>query len=173
MNPVEYEPTDWVIEPCNVSIIHCITSINIGNVRRNNCKGGKRSLLINKTGIVGDVELNPGFNCAISSRNNTFTIEGVKGGGACGSESYCGASRIPMTDDEAAQIALGRFLDGCILCNDTIKAINGVSGKNITIQGGRGVAAIPQENGSLLLRLETQQFTNGCEVENETEESAD
>lgn len=170
MNPVEFEPTDWVIEPCNVSIIHCITSINIANVERHKCTKGKRPLLVNKRNIVGEVELNPGFNCAISSRNNTFTIEGIKGGGACGSESYCGASKVPMTDEEAERIAHGEFLDKCVMCNETIKAINGVSGKNITIQGGRGVSAIPQNN-SLLLSLETQQFKNGCEIENETEES--
>ena len=168
-----YGANDWVVEPCNVKIIHCITSINIANIERNKCDGKGEAVLINKEEIVGDVKLNPGFNCAISARDNTFTIESVKGGGACGAEDYCGASRVPMTEAEAEIIEGGEFLDGCVMCNETIKAINGVSGKTIRIQGGSGVSVIPQDSNTILLRLETQQFKNGCEVENEPTTSAD
>lgn len=166
-----YGKDDWVVEPCNVSIIHCITSINIANIERNTVNGKGTAVLVNKGGIVGDVKLNPGFNCAISARDNVFTIESVKGGGACGAEDYCGASKVPMTEAEAERIEGGEFLDGCVMCNETIKAINGVGGKSIRIQGGRGVSVIPQDSNTILLKLETQQFKNGCDIENETEES--
>ena len=166
-----YGANDWVVEPCNVSIIHCITSINIANIERNTCNGKGEAILINKEEIIGDVKLNPGYNCAISARDNTFTIESVKGGGACGMGDYCGASRVPMTEAETAIVENGEFLDGCVMCNETVKAINGVSGKTIKIQGGRGVSILPKEDDThtIILKLETQQFKNGCEIENESE----
>lgn len=160
----DFLDTDWVIEPCNVNIIHCITSINLANIGRNKCNGTSKELLINKRGITGDVIITPGFNCVISARNNLFTIESLKGGGACGSEDYCGASKVPMNAEEEELIKNGNFIDDCIMCNETIKAINGITGKAIKIQGGPGVIAEVAKNDphTLVLTLNTQQFKNEC-----------
>ena len=160
---IEYLPNEWVIEPGNVSIIHCITSVNLANVSRNKCTNSSKGVLINKTGIVGDIVFTPGFNCSISERNNVFTFEGVKGGGACLEESYCGASRVPMTSEEEELLEEGP-LDGCIQCNETIKAINGINNKNINIQGGPGIT-VTHTGNTIILTLETQHFANGCTKE--------
>lgn len=158
----EYSPDEWIVEPGNVSIIHCITSINLANVSRNKCDNSVKGLLINKTGLTGDIVFTPGFNCSISERNNIFTIEGVNGGGACLEEPYCGASRVPMTEEEEQSLEEGP-LDGCIQCNETIKAINGVNDSNINIQGGPGVSVTHKDN-VITLTLETQHFANGCNI---------
>lgn len=159
---IEYSPTEWVIEPGNVSIIHCITSVNIANVSRTKCDGSEKGLLVNATDLVGDLVLTPGFNCSISERHNVFTIEGVKDEGACLEEAYCGASRIPMNEEEELALEEGP-LDGCVQCNETIKAINGINDSNINIQGGPGITVTHKDN-VITLTLETQHFANGCNV---------
>ena len=148
--PDTYEPDEWVVEPSNITIIHCINSINIANVEPNKCGGtGTKAVLVNQTGITGNVALTPGFNCAITERNNVFTIEGIVGGGACLTENYCGGSGLLDVSDD------------CVMCNETVKAINGVGGKTISIKGGAGVS-VTTEGNVVTVHLETQQFKNGC-----------
>lgn len=148
----DFLSTDWVVEPCNVAIINCITSINIGNVRGYNCNGKDDSIVPNAVNLKGHIKLESGFNCAISERKNTFTVESVEGGGACLSESYCTGNLLEVDND-------------CVLCNETVKSINGVNGKSINIQGGPGVTVTCKDEHTLLITLNTQQFKNGCEIE--------
>ena len=147
-----YGANDWVIEPCNVAIINCITSINIGNIPGCSCEGKTENVETAATNLKGKFQLEEGFNCAISERNNTFTVESVKGGGACLTEPYC-TGNILEVDNE------------CVLCNETVKAINGINGKSINIRGGVGVTVTCENEHTLKLTLNTQQFQNGCEVE--------
>lgn len=162
---ITYSSNEWIVEPGNVSIIHCITSVNLANVSRNKCANSSKGLLINKTNITGDIIFTPGFNCSITERNNTFTIDSVKGGGACLEEPYCGASHVPMTLEEEEALEEGP-LDGCIQCNETIKAINGINNSSINIQGGPGITVKSKDN-TIVIELNTQQFDNGCTKINE------
>ena len=76
--PDTYEPDEWVVEPSNITIIHCINSINIANVEPNKCGGtGTKAVLVNKTGITGNVALTPGFNCAITERKISSSTRGI------------------------------------------------------------------------------------------------
>lgn len=160
-----YSPDEWIVEPGNVAIIHCITSLNIANISRNKCNDDSKQVLVNKAGLTGDIKFVPGFNCSISERNNVFTVESVLGGGACLEEPYCGASSIPMNHEEAIALAEGP-LDGCVQCNETIKAINGINGNGINIQGGPGVT-VSSEGNTIVVELDTQQFDNGCKKKDE------
>lgn len=153
-----YGPNDWVVEPCNVAIIHCITSVNIANVPGHNCSDTERTIMVDKEELKGEIKLEPGFNCTIEERNNTFTVGSLVGGGACLTEKYCNGNLLEVDNE-------------CTLCNETVKAINGVNGKTVSIQGGPGVSVKQKDANTLVIRLETQQFKNGCEIENETEDT--
>ena len=157
-------PNEWVVEPCNVAIINCITSVNVGNIAGYSCsdKPGNKSedIITNAEKLVGNIKLEAGFNCAISERNNTFTVESVEGGGACLSESYCTGNLLEVDNE-------------CVLCNETVKAINGVNGKSINIQGGPGVTVTCKDEHTLLITLNTQQFKNGCEQTIDDQDSSD
>lgn len=153
-----YSANDWVVEPCNVAIVNCVTSINTANIPGFSCEGKSETIVEDTTELKGHIKLEAGFNCAITERNNVFTIESIQGGGACLTETYC-TGNILNIDNE------------CVLCNETIKAINGVNGKTIRIKGGPGVTVVPKEKvpHTLVITLNTQQFKNGCEVNNESE----
>ena len=156
-----YLANDWVVEPCNVAIINCITSVNIANIPGHNCSNTDRDLVVDSVDLKGDIKLEAGFNCTIEERNNTFTIGSLAGGGACLTEKYCSGNLLEVDNE-------------CTLCNETVKAINGVNGKAISIKSGPGVTITAEDENTLLIKLETQQFKNGCEIENETEsESTD
>ena len=156
-----YGTNDWVVEPCNVHVIHCITSVNIANIPGHNCSDTDRDLVVNKEELKGELKLEAGFNCTIEERNNTFTVGSLVGGGACLTETYCTGNLLEVDNE-------------CTLCNETVKAINGVNGKSITVRGGPGVSITKKDDNTLLIKLETQQFKNGCEIENESEsESTD
>lgn len=169
--------SDYVVEPANVHLIKCITSINIANYARTRCTPPdgcpvgtyyyndditNRPCLINAQDIKSATELVPGFNCNIYAKDNTFTIEGLKGGGASLIESQC--SEIPMNVEETELIAQGQSLDGCVMCDETIKSINGVTGTNINLQGGAGVSVIPGTH-EITIALDKQQMSTGCETE--------
>lgn len=149
-----FKPDEWVVEPCNVAIIHCITSINIGNIPGYSCEGKSNTIIESKKELRGEIKLSPGFNCAITERNNTFTIESILGGGACLTEPYCTSNLLDVNNE-------------CTLCDETVKAINGVNGIGIKLNAGTGIIISPKEGESntLVIKLNTQQFKNGCEVE--------
>lgn len=155
-----YLANDWVVEPCNVAIINCITSVNIANIPGHNCSDTDREAVVNKEELKGNIKLEAGFNCTIEERNNTFTIGSLAGGGACLTETYCSGNLLEVDNE-------------CTLCNETVKAINGVNGKAISIKNGPGVTITAEDENTLLIKLETQQFKNGCEIENETSEDTD
>ena len=150
-----YNENQWVVEPCNVTIINCIESINLANIPGHVCENKDvKTIIVDKEGIDGDVKLDAGFNCTLEGRNGVFTIGSVEGGGACLTEGYCTGNLLEVANS-------------CTMCDETVKAINGVNGKTINIQGGPGVTVTCKDN-TVYLSLDTQIFKQGCETEDET-----
>lgn len=170
---VLFNPTDYVIEPANIHTLEYVTSINLANTPRLHVRNPigcgddeievfpSNYAVVNKEGIVGDVELVEGWNCSINTRDNGIKVDAVKGGGKSIYETQPG--EVAVTSEECEVERCGAYLSGGEKCIDLIGSINGLRGPAIAISGGFGVSVTPSEN-TLEIKLITTSGTDDCEV---------
>ena len=91
--------------------------------------------------VQGDVKLKAGYNLQIRVQESTNTIvlaplNGAGEGNAC--------DEVDLFPGETPPIgATNTLLEGGPLCNEVLRAINGVGGEHFKIIGGQGVAVTP------------------------------
>lgn len=92
--------------------------------------------------MQGDVKLKAGYNARIRVQNTSNTIVlGAQIGSGEGTpceEVKLFAEEVPPTG------ATNNLLEGGELCNEVLRAINGVGGENFKIIGGQGVSITPK-----------------------------
>ena len=147
----------------------------------------------NWQGIVGDILLFEGYNTELSQRYNVIKLEAVnrmndyisnvdldyyvktaKSKGATVNVNELknrgkfqkSRNQIPITTAEAILINEGINPDGCESYDNLINSINGITGPNINIQGGPGIdiSVDPEDEHTLIIKLDTQHLKDGCEV---------
>lgn len=89
---------------------------------------------VNATNIAGDVKVKEGYNCNIfvSKAENSITFAANVGSGM-------GEPCSEFVFYEGEESPEGDLLTGGPTCGDTIKSINGITGRVVNIQGGLGV----------------------------------
>lgn len=94
--------------------------------------------------LVGDVAVRAGYNATVrqSLVDNSITLGAVVGAGA---GEPCGP--VPVYAGEAAP-AGSSLLGGGPRCNETVRAVNGVGGPQLSLLAGRGVTitSVPADN---------------------------
>jgi hypothetical protein len=91
--------------------------------------------------IQGDVKIKAGYNVRVSVNlgSNTITLSPAVGSGA---GSPCG--EVSLFDGEVPpDDATNNLFEGGLLCNEVIRAINGLGGPNLKVVGGQGVSVSP------------------------------
>lgn len=91
------------------------------------------------TCISGDLILKEGFNCAIRQDTTTNALI-INAGVGLGSGQPC--EEVPLTEDEASPDG-GTYLSGGPACNQILKAVNGISGADLTLVPGPGFRISP------------------------------
>ena len=101
---------------------------------------------VNATNITGDVKVKEGYNCTIfvSRAENSITFAANVGSGA-------GEPCSEFVFYEGEQSPDGNLLTGGPACSETIKSINGITGRVINIQGGLGVRVDAGEGSRLVV----------------------
>lgn len=144
-------------------------------------------------GFTGDLLLEEGYNTELSQRDNVIKVEAVNRMndyiGNIDLDYYIRAAKrngvsvdskdlknrkgfqksrdeIPITTAEAILINEGINPDGCESYNNLINSINGVAGPNINLKGGPGIdiSVDPEDEHTLIIKLDTQHLKDGCEV---------
>lgn len=168
-----FNSSDYVVEPCNVYAYYCVESLSVANYPRRvatppNCSGGSstinyrtqsENLIEQATDMTGKIKLIPGYNCRITRKDNTLTINGSVGYG----DATQRCREIPMSTEEEALLEEGKSLTGGVMCNQTLKAINGINAEDIVINGGGGVTVNAVDDHTLEIKLDTQKFKRGCD----------
>lgn len=171
----EFGPGDYVVEPANVQITRCVTSIDIANMPRletlpppgiNDDRYGesndfvKNYAIRGKRGIRGSVSLVEGYNCElrVDEDRNEVTVSGVPGGGM--SNYAPQPSEIAVTEEEKEADG---YLSKGYKCKDIVKMINGLELPNITISGGNGVKVVPSA-GELKIVFTQTARSKDCEM---------
>lgn len=103
-------------------------------------------IFVQRECLRGPIRLKPGFNAEIIQRtfNNELTITAEVGGGE---GEPC--DQVPLFDGESPPVGgVSQLLEGGPLCNETIKSINGIGGKIMSLLAGRGVTitSVPSKN---------------------------
>lgn len=127
-----------------------VSSVNIANAPRTKATAPEGCSLtpeteedshIQATCIVDDVKVKSGYSSyvSVSAADNAITIGGDIGGG----EGYA-CSEVPLYTSETPPDG-STLLSGGPTCAETIKSINGLSGKNVILKGGLGVTIAKSE----------------------------
>jgi len=159
-----YTKNKYRVETGNIHHIHYIAKINIANVARTHaippCNCTKEDMpgiyvteYIPESGdyfihedeyvypykrdITGHITIIPGFNCSIAKaeNNNELQIVANKGDGYSVIEPQ---KPYPIYEGEEIPEKSNMYSGG-IKCTDTIKAINGINRKTISIVAGAGI----------------------------------
>ena len=99
--------------------------------------------------VQGAVKLKAGYNVSIgvTESSNTITLFASEN---AGEGQVCEEVKLFPTESPPAG-ATNNLLEGGLLCNDVIRAINGISGPALTIRGGQGVSVLPDPEGHCVI----------------------
>jgi hypothetical protein len=100
--------------------------------------------------VQGDVKLKSGYNVKITvtPSSNTITLGAVLN---AGEGQPCDEVKLFPTETPPIGSTNG-LLEGGLLCNEVLRAINGVGGPDFKIIGGQGVSVIPDpENNCIVI----------------------
>lgn len=179
----------YKVEPGNIHHIHYIASLNIANIARTHaippCGCRKQDMpdiyVVDyipenddyfmhegyyaypyARNITGHVTLVPGFNCSISksANNNSLQIVANKGDGYSVREPQ---KPYPIYEGETIP-AKSNMYSGGIKCTDTIKSINGINHKTVSIVAGPGIE-YEVENDTIYIDVDTNVVKGACEDE--------
>lgn len=152
------ENKSMVIEPALIQNLgsNYVENINLANKKRTTvtapegCSYSSEyaydAYYVNATNFIGDIKLKEGYNCNIfvSKSDNSITISGTVGGGV---GEPC--SEFPLYDGEKA--VNGEMFTGGPSCGETIKSINGLTGRVISVQGGLGINITAGNDNNLVV----------------------
>lgn len=140
------------IEPALVQALSgsYVSSINIANEPRTKAtvplgceesSAGPEGNHVNAKCIIGAVKVKSGYNSyvTVSAADNSITI-----GGDLGGFEGPPCSEIPIYSSEAPP-ENSTLLSGGPSCNETVKSINGINGKNVILKGGLGITVKASE----------------------------
>ena len=138
-----------VIEPTLIQSLSGVVGINLVNKPRLHVTpfdgdslpsyGEPLSTVINSIDLVGGINICPGYNAVvnISAADNSITFSAELGSGE--GEPCSEVPLNPLGGSSEVPPEGSQLLSGGPRCKDTIKTINGISGKSVTIKGGAGV----------------------------------
>lgn len=173
---------DYRIEPANVHVLRCVQSINVANMPRLTVPPPETDGNINKSGrygtpvafvknyamrtaegIVGDVNIEAGFNCSVLLRKNKMQISARPGAGASIYEMP--VPEVAVTEEERRQLAEDEYLSRGMKCYELVESVNGLKGPDISMTAGAGVEMTARP-GSIVLSLVEPSSDGGasCDV---------
>lgn len=161
-------PEMWRIEPSRIQSLlkSYLRSVSLANTPRvqatpqDGCSGGSdttdQPAFINTLCMIGNLKWKEGFNCVIRQDINDNAII-IGAGQGLGEGQPC--EEIPLYDGEQPP-ANSPFLSGGPACNDVVKSINGVGGKDVTITAGPGfrVQADPDVSNKIVVEQSLTDF---------------
>jgi hypothetical protein len=106
-------------------------------------------IFVNRACLRGPVRLKPGFNTDIIQRTltNELTI-----GASVGAGEGEPCEQVPLFDGESPPVGgESQLFEGGPLCNETVKSINGIGGRLMTLNPGRGVTITPDPESNRLV----------------------
>lgn len=154
---VAYASTDAVIEPALVQVLTegYVTRLSVANDDRTRVDAAEDCdevvfgfdtglVYVAERCLIGEIAFKPGYNCSITqqSADNAITIDGIVGAGA---GEPCEVE--PLFPGETPP-AGSNLLEGGPLCNEILRSINGIGGRQFSILTGTGVTitSVPEEN---------------------------
>lgn len=170
---ITFSPDDYVIEPANVQILKCVRTVNVANAPRQevlpppNGAAGDYGItnkfvdnyaIIHATGMTGDIVLQEGYNCGLSTKHNIIQVSAATGAGT----SIYGSQpdEIPVTPEEDVLASQGKYLSRGPRCRDLIGTVNGLYGPAITFNVGDGIVV---ETGEGFIKLHLTETANNKE----------
>ena len=170
---ITFSPDDYVIEPVNVQTLKCVRTINIANAPRqevlpppDGASGdygttntfAENYVIIHSTGMTGDIVLEEGYNCSLSTRHNIIQISAATGAGTSiyGSQP----AEIAVTPEEEELESQGKYLSRGPRCRELVGTINGLYGPAISFNVGDGIVA---ETGAGFIKLHLTETANNKE----------
>lgn len=172
----------WTLEPARVQNLAgtYVQTLNLANFPRHTavpdatCLTGSESEAVanpyvNAICMTGNIAFREGFNANIRQERGTNTIWLGAARGA-GAGEPC--EEVPLFESESAP-ADSRFLTGGPGCDDVLKAINGVGGRNLVLRAGPGfrIYADPEIPHALVIDRSLQDFAVCAAHESESSES--
>lgn len=172
-----FNENDYVVLPANVQAVYCVTNIGVANTPRRVVypPAGitdtehyaepvalrEDYALINAEGLTGDIVLEAGFNCAMTTSGNTITINARPGAGASLLESQTG--EIPVTAEEEELLASGKYLSRGFKCSELVASINGIEGPSVTLNAGNGIVIDTESEPHTLIIKPDNSKSSGME----------
>jgi hypothetical protein len=115
-------------------------------------------VFISEKCLQGNIYIKGGYNCEITQddANNSITIGAMAG---AGEGQPC--EEVQLFDGEAPPVGSNNSLySGGLLCNETVRSINGIGGPLFTIYAGAGVSLIADpDNNKLTVDVDMQDVT--------------
>ena len=106
-------------------------------------------IFVRDTCIRGVVKLKPGFNVTIQQNEFDNSLEVATVAGA-GEGAVC--DQVPLFEGESPPDGgESLLLEGGLLCNETVRSINGVGGKFLDFMAGLGATIIPDPNNNKII----------------------
>ncbi|MDO4568768.1 MAG: hypothetical protein Q4D38_00110 [Planctomycetia bacterium] len=167
-----FSDSDYVVEPANIQVIHCVNTVNIANMPRQIVPPpvGVTSddygevvdfvdsyAMINKEGLQGDIVLEAGYNCDIVFED-TVKVSAVP------QEGYKPAE-VPVTQEEEDLLAKGQYLSRGLKCHQVVSNINGIYTSAIPLVAGSGISIDSNsEANTVLISLAPISESKGCDL---------
>ncbi len=111
------------------------------------------TLYLNRACLTGDVRFKAGYNCSLqqNASDNSLTF-----GAGVGSGAGPACREVPLFDEETegSGSSDSGYLDGSPGCSEVLRSINGVGGRVLAVQAGRGVSVYPgPSDGQLVVDI--------------------
>jgi len=172
----------WRIEPSRIQNLKdsYVRAVHLANSPRTltevpeGCSESSSSaentdVIVQATCIDGDIKFKEGYNCTI--RQDIISNSIIIGAGVgVGEGEPC--DEVPLYDDETAP-ADSPYLSGGPGCGSILKALNGVTGRNITLLPGPGIRITPDPvvTNQLVISKAIKDFI-ACPGESEDDEAS-
>lgn len=170
-----FSPEDYRIEPANIQTLRCVRSVSLANFPRkvipsdiNNTTECIPQYAMKNTSndpsregleLQGELILEAGWNCALSTRGNAITIGAVPGAGD--SVYTYQPAEIAVTAEEENILNSGEYLSGGPKCYQLAESVNGIKSSVIPVIPGDGVS-ISASPGQLTIRLTSPSASKEC-----------
>jgi hypothetical protein len=184
---VTFAQNDHQLEPARVQNLRraYLRSISVGNYARvvvPPCGSNapidleQRQIIVNQKCMGGNIRLKEGYNCRITQTrfDNTIVVGASKTSGDQNQSELCEYyGEIPFTADEVfpvivpatntAPAVVSPFLSGGPSCKDLMFTINGVSGSNVNLIGGRNFSVTTGDSDHTLKLTLNENLQGGCD----------
>lgn len=166
------EDGDCIVEPALIQDLTAgyVSSVSLANDDRTRITGAGScedpswpyatgGLFVSARCLRGELPWLPGYNCVIlqDTTANGLVFQAVVN---AGKGEPCG--EVPLFDDEVPPTGSSNsLLAGGVLCNETIRSINGVGGPLLEILAGNGVTVTPDpENHRIVVDVDLNDLSN-------------